>query len=53
MSNYKKWEQLAVDSSLRSGDLAFPIIYCPELYFNEYTSDVADMKNSVAVSLCA
>lgn len=48
MSNHRKWEQLAVDSGLQSGDLAFPIIYCPEMYFNEYTSDVADMKNSVA-----
>lgn len=50
MSNYRKWEQLTVQSGLESGDLAFPIPYCPELYFNEYTSDVADMKNSVAVS---
>lgn len=49
MSNYQKWEQLAVQAGLKGGDLAFPIPYCPELYFNEFTSAVADMKNSSAV----
>ncbi|XKL65655.1 hypothetical protein PGB90_009075 [Kerria lacca] len=48
MSNYQKWEQLAVQAGLKGGDLAFPIPYCPELYFNEFTSAVADMKNSSA-----
>ena len=33
-----------------SGDLAHPLVYCPELHFSEFTSAVADMKNSVAVS---
>lgn len=31
-----------------SGDLVFPIPYCPELHFSEFASAVADMKNSVA-----
>lgn len=26
-----------------------PLVYCPELHFSEFTSAVADMKNSVAV----
>lgn len=50
MSNYRKWEQLAVQAGLETGDLAFPIPYCPELHFSEFTSAVADMKNSCAVS---
>ncbi|KAG7232727.1 hypothetical protein INR49_008182 [Caranx melampygus] len=32
-----------------SGDLAHPLVYCPELHFSEFTSAMADMKNSVAV----
>merc|ERR1712037_962367 len=31
-----------------SGDLCFPSVYCPEFHFPEFTSAVADMKNSVA-----
>ncbi|KAG7252899.1 hypothetical protein CRUP_003957, partial [Coryphaenoides rupestris] len=31
-----------------SGDLAHPLVYCPELHFSEFTSALADMKNSVA-----
>ena len=33
-----------------SGDLAFPIPFCPEFHFSEFSSAVADMKNSVAVN---
>lgn len=33
-----------------SGDLTFPIPFCPEFHFPEFSSAVADMKNSVAVS---
>ena len=33
-----------------SGDLAHPLVYCPELHVSEFTSAMADMKNSVAVS---
>ncbi len=35
-----------------SGDLTFPLPYSPELHFSEFRSVVADMKNSVAVSVC-
>jgi len=31
--------------------LQFPVVYTPELHFQEFASSVADMKNSVAVSL--
>ena len=31
-----------------TGDLVHPIPYCPEFYRGEYTSKIADMKNSVA-----
>ena len=31
-----------------TGDLAHPLPYCPEFYQKEFTSAVADMKNSVA-----
>lgn len=50
MSNQRAWEKLVVQAGIESGDLAFPIPYCPELHFNEFTSVVADMKNSCAVS---
>lgn len=32
-----------------SGDLTFPLPFAPELHFSEFKSEVADMKNSVAV----
>eukprot|EP01038_Epipyxis_sp_PR26KG_P011559 gene11559-15479_t len=41
-------ENTAVICGKISGDLAFPIPYCPEFYKNEFRSAVADMKNSVA-----
>jgi hypothetical protein len=50
MSNKQTWEKLVVQAGIESGDLAFPIPYCPELHFNEFVSVVADMKNSCAVS---
>lgn len=37
-----------MQAGLRSGDLVFPIPFCPELHFSEFSSAVADMKNSVA-----
>ena len=40
-----------VDAGLVSGDLTFPIPFCPEFHFSEFNSAVADMKNSVAVRL--
>lgn len=51
MSNYQSWEQLVLLAGIESGDLTFPIPFCPELHFSEFTSAVADMKNSCAVSV--
>lgn len=50
MTNNEQWEIACVRAGRSSGDLAHPLVYCPELHFNEFTSAVADMKNSVAVS---
>ena len=46
--NSDELEDLAVTAGKYSGDLTFPIPYCPEFYRNEFRSVVADMKNSVA-----
>ncbi|XP_031423744.1 probable aminopeptidase NPEPL1 [Clupea harengus] len=48
MTNSEKWEAACVRAGRSSGDLAHPLVYCPELHFSEFTSAVADMKNSVA-----
>lgn len=40
-------EATAVDLGRRTGDLVHPLPYCPEFYFREFQSKVADMKNSV------
>mmetsp|Transcript_10487 Transcript_10487/g.32043 ORF Transcript_10487/g.32043 Transcript_10487/m.32043 type:complete len:507 (+) Transcript_10487:310-1830(+) len=45
-------------SGLASGDLTWPLPYCPEFFRSEFSSRVADMKNSVknranAQSSCA
>ncbi|EDQ84221.1 uncharacterized protein MONBRDRAFT_13001 [Monosiga brevicollis MX1] len=40
-------EQDAVRAGRRSGDLTHPLMWCPELFSNEFASSVADMKNSV------
>lgn len=50
MTNSEQWEMACVRAGRSSGDLAHPLVYCPELHFSEFTSAVADMKNSVAVS---
>ena len=39
-----------MEAGRESGDLTFPLVYCPEFHFPEFNSAVADMKNSVAVS---
>ena len=41
-------EEVALKAGKFTGDLTFPIPYCPEFYRNEFRSTVADMKNSVA-----
>ncbi|XP_054288440.1 probable aminopeptidase NPEPL1 [Macrosteles quadrilineatus] len=48
LTNSSEWENNVVTAGRTSGDLAFPIVYCPELHFSEFTSAIADMKNSVA-----
>lgn len=48
LSNREEWEKATVQAGRACGDLAFPLVYCPELHFSEFTSAVADMKNSVA-----
>ncbi|CAB1315165.1 unnamed protein product [Coregonus sp. 'balchen'] len=48
MTNNEQWEIACVSAGRSSGDLAHPLVYCPELHFSEFTSAVADMKNSVA-----
>lgn len=47
-SNSDALEGIAVTAGKYTGDLTFPILYCPEFYRNEFRSAVADMKNSVA-----
>ncbi|KAJ8710379.1 hypothetical protein PYW07_009745 [Mythimna separata] len=48
VSNSSRLEALCVSAGLRSGDLTHPLPFAPELHFTEFTSCVADMKNSVA-----
>uniref|UniRef100_A0A8C6WYD4 Aminopeptidase like 1 n=1 Tax=Neogobius melanostomus TaxID=47308 RepID=A0A8C6WYD4_9GOBI len=48
MTNNDQWEAACVRAGRSSGDLAHPLVYCPEMHFSEFTSAVADMKNSVA-----
>ncbi|XP_071958210.1 probable aminopeptidase NPEPL1 [Antedon mediterranea] len=48
LCNTEQWEDAAVKAGKNSGDLVFPLVYCPELHFSEFGSAVADMKNSVA-----
>ncbi|NUN15214.1 MAG: leucyl aminopeptidase family protein [Myxococcales bacterium] len=58
MSNDSEWESACVRAGKKSGDLTFPIPYCPEFFRREFRSPVADMRNSVkdrmnAQSSCA
>ncbi len=58
VSNDPELEAAAVAAGRRSGDLAWPLPYCPELFRKEFKSEVADLKNSVkdrmnAQSSCA
>lgn len=50
LTNSEAWEDLTSRAGRTSGDLSFPLVYTPELHFQEFSSAVADMKNSVAVS---
>jgi hypothetical protein len=51
LTNSAEWEAACVKAGRQCGDLVHPLVYCPELHFSEFTSAVADMKNSVAVGL--
>ena len=58
VSNTDALEARAVEAGRKSGDLVHPLPYCPEFFKDEFTSKVADMKNSVksrvnAQSSCA
>ncbi|CAB9505507.1 Probable cytosol aminopeptidase [Seminavis robusta] len=58
LTNKAELEVKAVAAGLQSGDLAYPMLYAPELLKKEFNSKVADMKNSVkdrsnAQSSCA
>ncbi|KAM4692243.1 putative aminopeptidase NPEPL1 [Rhinophrynus dorsalis] len=48
LTNSDEWEAACVKAGRKCGDLVHPLVYCPELHFNEFSSAVADMKNSVA-----
>ncbi|XP_050671604.1 probable aminopeptidase NPEPL1 isoform X2 [Leptidea sinapis] len=48
LSNRYSMEAASVVAGLRSGDLVHPLPFAPELHFTEFSSVVADMKNSVA-----
>lgn len=47
LTNSGSWENKAVIVGRQTADLLSPVPYCPELHFSEFTSAVADMKNSV------
>ncbi|KAL5014163.1 hypothetical protein ScPMuIL_008433, partial [Solemya velum] len=48
VTNSENWELYGVKAGQSSGDLVHPMLYCPELHFNEFASTLADIKNSVA-----
>ncbi len=47
MTDSETLEKLTVRKGLQCGEMCAPIIYCPEFLQNEFSSSVADMKNSV------
>lgn len=48
LSAFEEDEAAIVRAGKASGDLAFPIVYCPEFHRGLYKSEIADMKNSVS-----
>lgn len=48
VSNSSRLESRAIKAGLVSGDLTHALPFAPELHFTEFSSCVADMKNSVA-----
>ena len=51
MSNEEDFERLVKQSGHKCGDWVHPIVYAPELLMSQFESQVADMKNSGALSL--
>ena len=47
VSNKAKLESKVVAAGYASGDLAHPLMFCPEFYKREFASAIADMRNSV------
>ncbi|XP_052059690.1 probable aminopeptidase NPEPL1 [Mytilus californianus] len=48
LTNNEDLELACISAGRISGDLVHPVPYSPELHYSEFTSSVADMKNSVA-----
>jgi len=48
LSAFDEEETELIKAAKLSGDLAFPIVFCPEFHRPNYKSEVADMKNSVS-----
>jgi len=46
--DHEDMETLFVQLGKETGDLVHPLPYCPEMFKSEFSSKVADMKNSVA-----
>lgn len=58
ISNDAQLEAQSVAAGLRTGEVVWPLPFCPEFYRREFQSKIADMKNSVkdrnnAQSSCA
>jgi probable aminopeptidase NPEPL1 len=46
-TNSEALEQAAIAAGKQAGEPCHPMVYAPELFRKEFSSDVADMKNSV------
>ena len=46
-ANSKELEDECIEKGRETGDLTFPLLYCPEFLDEEFSSEVADLKNSV------
>ena len=46
---FSDWEAKTHRAGRASGDLSFPVVYCPELHYPEFYSAVADMKVTFSV----
>lgn len=47
-TNAENAEAQFVEAGKRSGELCFPVVYCPEFHKREFSSKMADCTNSVA-----